>query len=169
MDARGRNRKPVPGWHHLKDVDLDARTALCAVCGPVKIARGGNTGAGSPTWKCDVAKKAQANYKKWAKVGGEYIVDARDRLTLEQDGKCAICATAVPQLHVDHCHATGHIRAGLCPTCNTALGLLKDDPAIALAAGTYLESWQLKLSNLLPLKGKATDKKRPAKPPIAPT
>jgi hypothetical protein len=29
---------------------------------------------------------------------------------------------------VDHCHTSGKIRGLLCTNCNTAIGLLKDDP-----------------------------------------
>ncbi len=43
---------------------------------------------------------------------------------------------------VDHCHVTGRIRGILCSNCNTAVGYLRDDPAIARAAARYLDSTQ---------------------------
>lgn len=54
-----------------------------------------------------------------------------------QEGRCAICrvhdATAV-----DHCHASGRIRALLCRGCNAGLGFFRDDPVLMRAAAAYL-------------------------------
>jgi hypothetical protein len=55
-----------------------------------------------------------------------------------QCGKCAICGQ-VDNLHVDHNHATGAVRALLCGTCNRGIGQLKDDPQVVRAAAEYLE------------------------------
>jgi hypothetical protein len=64
-------------------------------------------------------------------------------LLAKQQGGCAICNRRPPigkqkYLAVDHDHRTGDIRGLLCSNCNTAIGLLKDDPRIALQAATYL-------------------------------
>lgn len=59
-----------------------------------------------------------------------------------QAGGCAICREACQtgrRLAVDHSHVTGRNRLLLCFSCNTAIGLLKDDPALFRAATTYLE------------------------------
>lgn len=45
----------------------------------------------------------------------------------------------VRNLAVDHCHENGHVRGLLCSSCNTAIGLLRDDPAILRSAIAYLE------------------------------
>lgn len=42
---------------------------------------------------------------------------------------------------VDHCHRTGKIRALLCPGCNTALGMIKDDFDRALGLYEYLKKF----------------------------
>ena len=49
-----------------------------------------------------------------------------DRRVSDQQGACAICSK-VPKhtLCVDHCHATGKIRALLCYRCNSHLGFLE--------------------------------------------
>lgn len=52
---------------------------------------------------------------------------------------CDICNTWCQVLHVDHDHqAIGEIRGMLCPSCNKALGHLKDDPARAIRIAEYL-------------------------------
>jgi hypothetical protein len=60
----------------------------------------------------------------------------------EQSGCCAICNTHQSEfkqsLSVDHCHATGKVRALLCKFCNTALGMMKDDPELLIKAAGYI-------------------------------
>lgn len=71
--------------------------------------------------------------------------DDYDRLLAAQSGNCAICGCPQPTtgrqrfLHVDHDHATGHIRGLLCQHCNHAIGKLKDNPRILTAAIEYLQ------------------------------
>lgn len=60
-----------------------------------------------------------------------------------QSGVCAICESEHigrgSRLHVDHCHKTGRVRGLLCGHCNTAIGLLKEDPKLFDAAVRYLQ------------------------------
>lgn len=84
--------------------------------------------------------------RKWASAG----VDAAryQEMLREQGGVCAICHQ--PEKHrdglsgkpkdlaIDHDHATGAVRALLCSSCNTAIGLLGDNPAMLDAAKAYL-------------------------------
>ena len=57
-----------------------------------------------------------------------------------QKGRCWICKLLLEQygINIDHCHATGHVRGLLCTTCNTALGLFKDNVEALLRAAVYL-------------------------------
>lgn len=59
-----------------------------------------------------------------------------------QGGVCAICRGPRngpgDRLHVDHCHDTKKVRGLLCAKCNTAVGLLNDDPDRAAALAAYL-------------------------------
>lgn len=59
-----------------------------------------------------------------------------------QKGRCAICGGHPNgpgnRLHVDHCHDSKRVRGLLCAKCNTAIGLLDDDPARADAVASYL-------------------------------
>lgn len=61
----------------------------------------------------------------------------RDAMSAAQGGKCAICAEIRP-LKVDHCHATGRVRALLCGPCNTSLGAFRDKPELLERAAAYL-------------------------------
>jgi hypothetical protein len=58
----------------------------------------------------------------------------------EQSGSCKICERLFEgtKVFVDHCHSTGSVRGLLCPSCNTALGLIKDNLLWLQRAKTYL-------------------------------
>jgi hypothetical protein len=66
-------------------------------------------------------------------------------LLLKQGGTCALCPARTGKasggyLFVDHDHRTGNVRGLLCVSCNTALGLLGDDPEHLTRALRYLQS-----------------------------
>lgn len=89
-------------------------------------------------------------YKRQAlsKAFGVTLEWYREQLE-KQGGCCILCRlpetathrkTGLPRdLAVDHCHASGNIRALLCSKCNTGLGSFRDDPALLRAAAEYLE------------------------------
>lgn len=60
----------------------------------------------------------------------------------DQNNACAICGVSDQQLHIDHCHESGRVRALLCASCNRGIGQLKDDPALLEAAAVYLRRFQ---------------------------
>ena len=61
-----------------------------------------------------------------------------------QNYSCAICGVELPTsghlTHLDHCHATGKIRAFLCTNCNRGLGHFKDSESNLQKAIAYLQS-----------------------------
>jgi CRISPR/Cas system-associated protein Cas10 (large subunit of type III CRISPR-Cas system) len=63
-----------------------------------------------------------------------------NELLVKQNNKCAICGNEQDgkALNVDHDHTTGKVRGLLCSTCNFAVGLLKDDPALCDTMAAYL-------------------------------
>lgn len=89
------------------------------------------------------AADRRRNLRKFGITPEEY-----DRLTAAQAGRCAVCRqpetalnprTGAPKvLAVDHCHRRGGVRGLLCQNCNTALGLLGDDPSRLAAAIAYI-------------------------------
>lgn len=72
--------------------------------------------------------------------------DAFRAMVEAQGGLCAICREpetamrggVVRPLCIDHDHETGGVRGLLCSRCNTAVGLMLDDPARLRAAVAYL-------------------------------
>jgi hypothetical protein len=63
-----------------------------------------------------------------------------------QGGCCAICEEPFSKTpHVDHCHATGNVRALLCGGCNTGLGRFRDNPEHMEAAARYVRAHRTRL------------------------
>ena len=78
--------------------------------------------------------------KHYMKTYGLTLQEYGDML-LDQGGGCAICdspPTEGGKLVVDHDHATGAVRGLLCGTCNSGIGMLKDDPRLLASAIMYL-------------------------------
>jgi Recombination endonuclease VII len=76
--------------------------------------------------------------KKYGVTRAQY-----DAMLDAQGSGCAVCRAPRPgggkeHFHVDHDHGTGVVRGLLCGACNTAIGLLRDDPAIADKVAAYL-------------------------------
>jgi hypothetical protein len=109
--------------------------------------------------KKDTLDKKAAYMRKWSALNPDKIrnnnykklygvtLDEYNKLLESQDGVCKICnrteleSSCVDRnLHVDHCHDTGKVRGLLCTKCNTALGLLSDDPELLKKAIDYLEN-----------------------------
>jgi len=108
-------------------------------------------------------RKKQKDYDKryWKKWSAENAEKLRERdvgynlkrkfnMTVEdynvllqsQNNTCATCdkthSSNGKRLAVDHCHVTGKIRGLLCNECNTALGLVKENPVVLLELIDYL-------------------------------
>lgn len=67
---------------------------------------------------------------------------AFEDLFVDQNGRCAVCPNVLGpgwDTHIDHCHATGQVRALLCRGCNVALGQLNEDPVRIRALADYAE------------------------------
>lgn len=68
-----------------------------------------------------------------------------NELFQKQNGCCAICgdhqSTLSKKLRVDHCHKTGPVRGLLCATCNSGIGMLKDDVKVLEKAISYLNKF----------------------------
>lgn len=74
-------------------------------------------------------------------------VEQYEALSAAQDDKCRLCGNHASAnrhglLYVDHDHATGKVRALLCPNCNAAVGLFRDDASLMRAAANYVEEFR---------------------------
>lgn len=83
----------------------------------------------------------RGRFKKLAAIYGISFEQYHTMLEA-QDGKCAICGDSDPAraLAVDHDHDTNQVRGLLCICCNSAIGMLREDPAIFAAALHYIET-----------------------------
>lgn len=139
-----------PNVHALTDVDAEAKTARCSVCGPVSNIRPPRHRHGA---ECPIKRRSQRKiHKKTGTAYGHsrrpggvgYRLTRAERLSLveAQRGRCAICsrteAELGEQLCVDHCHDTGRVRGLLCRSCNLGIGYLKDNSERVWQAFAYL-------------------------------
>jgi len=82
--------------------------------------------------------------KAHRKMGHDRLITSSeyDQMLSLQGGVCAICGkTDKKRLAIDHNHDSKEVRGLLCQKCNTAIGLLGDDPAIIARAGEYLKKY----------------------------
>jgi hypothetical protein len=135
----------------------------CSICKEFKIEREFNKDRTTPSGYDYRCKSCNSKRTKamWASSEGKKKMQNRSRkyelrrlygLTVEeyqtilekQNYSCAACNVSQKllsrQLDVDHCHITGKIRGLLCVSCNTALGLLKEDKERAKKLFQYLEN-----------------------------
>ena len=84
-------------------------------------------------------QRRNCSYKR---LYGITLLDYQDML-VNQHGVCAICGGRpdLRLLHVDHCHATGKVRALLCVNCNTALANFDDSPQLMRKAADYIDTF----------------------------
>lgn len=105
------------------------------------------------------AVKIRAANKKWAKEHPKQYreIERRKKLRLRygpqadvhqavqlrrQKNLCAICLRRMKKKCLDHCHVTNVLRGVLCDTCNTGLGMFKENPKFLRRAVEYLKKWK---------------------------
>lgn len=66
---------------------------------------------------------------------------------------CDVCGRSDGHIDFDHCHQKGHFRGWLCKQCNTALGLVEDNPSILLKLIAYLKRTSNGVSRQMSLPG----------------
>ncbi|MEU6705761.1 endonuclease VII domain-containing protein [Streptomyces wuyuanensis] len=104
-------------------------------------------------WRQEHREQTREKNREWReknrnRIPGYYLkhaygitFDEYQTMLMAQEGKCAICREPCKvhsRLSVDHCHETQEIRGLLCLRCNSAIGLLNEDPSRLRAAADYL-------------------------------
>lgn len=126
-------------WRHvILSVNDTNATIECRACGPdteywIQITKKG------PRLRCANGKREQRRKRT---LGNGIIFTEAEKFEYlkRQGGKCAICLKEIDmKAYVDHDHATGRVRGLLCGLCNSAIGMLKDDPARIRRAADYVE------------------------------
>ena len=118
-------------------------TKTCQTCGTHKYADQFSRRSTSPDGlreKCRICDNAR---RRFAKTG--WSQEEFDGAWKAQKGKCRICRVGMYKdglgprsASSDHCHEHGHKRGLLCMRCNTAIGLLADNPQILARACQYV-------------------------------
>lgn len=86
----------------------------------------------------------------WLHIKRMYDVDRDEYLEVyeKQLGSCATCGARIDLpasgsdrvARLDHCHYSGRPRGLLCRNCNTAMGMVGDNPIILKALLGYIET-----------------------------
>lgn len=90
----------------------------------------------------DIAQIKRRQSSRWSRIKKEYGLtrECYAQMLHGQRSLCAICSTELndKNTHIDHCHATGKVRALLCSRCNQAIGLLDESEERLTAAVEYI-------------------------------
>jgi hypothetical protein len=127
VDCFHKNKKRVDGSQMYQ--------SQCRICQATRTRERRDENKAKYLYDCRKAK-----LKKYGLTPEQY-----DAMHEAQEGLCAICSNyqvGVNSLSVDHCHTTGSVRSLLCMKCNSALGLLNDDPELLTKARHYLLDWK---------------------------
>ena len=119
-------------------VDVSDGNKFCPGCESKKPLDAFSRSKSNITGRVSHCKDCRAHSKRKANYG--VVPGWFESTSADQNGLCEICGQ-LPGLNglvVDHCHSTGRVRGLLCSPCNSAIGLLKENPATLLAAIEYL-------------------------------
>lgn len=158
-----RKREKKGAWRlHIWPDEIGSQPRTCNKCGVQKTVQefGPNNKrkdgiqlycrpciAASKRGRTDPEKCLRWHLKRYYGLTLEQYEEAAKR----QDDRCGVCRrhrTEVQEegkmnarrLSIDHDHETNTLRGLLCQPCNTALGLLKNNPALLMNAVFYLQA-----------------------------
>lgn len=122
-------------------VDFPRHSRLCRGCRNAKH-RAAYAAARGGVVRIHSRPNGEDSYRRFVLKQYGITLAEYDGMLSAQGGVCAVCrgpqVTSRRFLDVDHCHVTGRVRALLCGTCNSALGAVRDDPALLEQLAAYL-------------------------------
>jgi hypothetical protein len=148
---------PGPSPHRLSDVDLDAETATCSICGEgttVLISRRRGTGARYARMCLSRYPAVQERYRQWLADNTSWALTDEERAAMlaRQGGVCANPSCGTPdsgrsrwtRLATDHDHTSevDNVRGLICRRCNGAIGMAGDNPTGVLGLAVYLAAYE---------------------------
>jgi len=95
-------------------------------------------------WRGETRRRRQDSHGRYIEQTYGITSDEYTVMHRSQGGVCAICGPWTGRrgvsraLAVDHDHRTGEVRGLLCPDCNRALGMWRDNPDVFRRAAEYL-------------------------------
>lgn len=128
-DARRTSSKPSQRCHKC-DVEMPDRKPGLRVCDGCRVDC-------RPSRDRQVERERQRRFRTYGITEAEY-----DAMLASQDHRCAICQTDTPTAKgwvIDHCHESDMVRGILCGPCNSAIGLLGENPRVIADAAAYVK------------------------------
>lgn len=126
---------------HKRNTRKDGLCAYCKICvlkrNSEKEYKQQRAIYGLQYRKNSIDQRRNYNLKKSYGV----TLEQKKEMFEKQERKCAICPRTIENVNVaclDHEHITKKIREILCRKCNSAIGLLGDDPEICDNAAAYI-------------------------------
>jgi hypothetical protein len=150
-DHQHRKRAPItPSCHPDRRYKAKGLCDLCYGAGIKQAARSDpekrvKINAQQREWRTVKGKTPEIRLKRRAKkMRRKYglTLEQIEQKAIAQRGVCAICLIGKAEC-VDHDHITNKVRSLLCRTCNTGLGMFRDDSRVVKKASEYLEFWSL--------------------------
>jgi hypothetical protein len=130
-------QRHCPSCNKYKDPSefgADGKATYCRPCG--------NRRARERSKKPETSEYRRKYMRAMSLRGYGLTLDDFEAMKDRQDCRCAICREAFGpnprDVHVDHDHATGKVRALLCNLCNAGLGQFREEPTYLAAAIAYL-------------------------------
>ncbi len=143
LKYENREYKGKRGTFNLKAIEYENGTKMCSRCEKVKSITKFNFTRKKKVSHCKECERERKLEEKYGININKYL-----QLLKNQNNKCKICPNTLNDLHIDHCHTTNTIRGLLCPECNKALGLFKDNINSLKSAIKYLEESNLRILQL---------------------
>jgi hypothetical protein len=117
----------------------ECRRELSDSCFNKRTYRSGNTGLQHNCKECATVIRKRY-WKPHSSIRLKLGLTVEEVEQIIKPQKCASCGVTADKARmcIDHCHETKKVRGLLCHSCNTALGLLKDNVQNILRLSQYL-------------------------------